>query len=79
LSNPDKHKTLTLANPVGSVRIDVGSNAETIRIGADLPVNVKGQITREILFADRRPVVETLHKVKRQVADLLEVLRPDFK
>lgn len=93
-SNPDKHKTLTIvrATEILSVKpttkgpIILNPSIEGKTILFDIRINPRGNavdmnadISFQIAFDDRRPIIETLQILHSQVTQVLDQFEPDFK
>jgi hypothetical protein len=91
LSNPDKHRTLVPTQADHELTIHVVDRSH-IKDFSDMPgairsavtsdgteVYVKAVLTSAIQFTDGTPVIETLEKIKTEVARTLEAFKPEFK
>jgi hypothetical protein len=80
LSNPDKHQRLTVARQGVQVIISRGGSLEVEADGSTInePVEVEYQSAATILFQDRSLVIETLDKLKSEVAKVIDTFDPDF-
>jgi hypothetical protein len=91
LSNPDKHRTLVPTQAEHELTIHV-VDRDHIADFSDLPgavrsaitsdgteVYVKAVLTSTIQFTDGTPVIETLEKIKTEVAATLEAFKPEFE
>jgi hypothetical protein len=90
LSNPDKHRRLVFQ--AGNITVKMLGNANRLRF-LDIPgkilraklaatgeeVDVKISVEFDVLFADWRPVIETLYGLKTQVASTLNAFKPEFE
>jgi len=87
LSNPDKHRELTLVQLHGEVifQLRFGPKAATDMKEAFLSDQLRGNMKvnpREpytVKFSDGTPVVQTLDELKTQISDLLVQFEPQFK
>ena len=79
LSNPDKHRTLTIVNPSWRVKLsDVDDVCDTDSTSTQESVQMQSHITSHIAFDDGRRVVETLHELERDVRGVLKCYQPEF-
>ena len=75
LSNPDKHRYLTIiCNPV----VISPSPGSTEAIIAGKPVNVKNDVSLRITLRDGTPIIDTLQQLKLKVAQTLDTFKPEF-
>lgn len=93
ISNPDKHKRLIITNTNTGLnarttndRADIGIpdgvkglfvNAKNVN--SEGPAYIQFHLTFFIAFDDGLPVLETLEEIQRQVAEVLNNFRPEFK
>ena len=76
ISNPDKHRRLTLVDSP----IVVGSEVDsTEALLANQSVNVKDIFSFEVIFQDGTPVIETLEQFVFDVIETLDSFKPEFK
>jgi hypothetical protein len=80
LSNPDKHRHLTLTiRPKQMVLIIGRTVTQTGPDTFETNVDVKDRWAEtRVLFPGGSPIVETLQTLKSQVADTLDAFKPDF-
>jgi hypothetical protein len=76
ISNPDKHRRITVVDSP----IVVGSEVDsTEALLANQSVNVKDIFSFEIIFQDGTPVIETLEQFVFKVIETLDSFKPEFK
>jgi hypothetical protein len=76
VSNPDKHKTLTIVNPYSIATYH--PRYQTTPSPPYYPMEMDVDITSDITFEDGLPVIETLQELKLQVANVLVVFNSEF-
>ena len=76
ISNPDKHRQLTIIDCPVRVASQISSTEAII---AEQSVNVNDIAAIEIIFRDGMPVVETLEQLKLKVAKTLSDFNSEFK
>jgi len=76
ISNPDKHRRLTVVDSP----IVVGSEVDSAEaLLANQSVNVKDIFSFEVIFRDGMPVIETLEQLILKVVETLDSFKPEFK
>jgi hypothetical protein len=76
ISNPDKHRRLTVVDSP----IVVGSEVDsTEALLADQSVKVRDVFSFEVIFPDGTPVLETLERFIFKVMETLDSFKPEFK
>lgn len=93
ISNPDKHRTLTIIRPMstlsvktvgkGLVVINPAKEGKTtlLRVRShpkDGSMDVNANVSFDIAFADKTPVVETLQNLLSQVTQVLDQFKTEF-
>lgn len=73
ISNPDKHRHLSIPKHDGTVEYTTTSDPEEVT-----SVYVNLYIDQFIAFDDGLPVIDTLEKIKLQVANVLADFKPKF-
>lgn len=76
ISNPDKHRELTIINRGVALSILPGSTEAII---AGQAVNVKDGVSINIAFSDGTPVIETLEQLHSEITKVLNLFKPEFK
>lgn len=76
LSNPDKHRHLTVIRHPVNISLTEGSTEAII---AGQTVDVKKDISINIAFSNGMPVVETLKRLKLEITKTLDAFTPEFK
>jgi hypothetical protein len=93
ISNPDKHKHLIITDTNTELDARTSNDRADIAIPDDIkglfvnaknvnsegPAYIQFHLTFFIAFDDGLPVLETLEEIKRQVAQVLNNFRPEFK
>ena len=77
ISNPDKHRELTIIRRGVGLNIVPGGRAEVIIAGK--PVEVKDTISIDIAFSDGTPIIETLEQLHSEITKVLDLFKPEFK
>ena len=76
ISNPDKHRRLTVVDSP----VVVGSEVDaTEALSADRSLNVTDICSFEVIFQDGTPVIETLEQFLFRVVETLDGFKPEFK
>ena len=79
ISNPDKHRTLTLVDPVKTATFPpmqiYAAGALTTNASVDMDV----EVAFEVKFGEGTPVVETLEVLQSEVASVLDSFKSEFK
>jgi hypothetical protein len=80
LSNPDKHRHLTVASQGTKVTVSGSGSLKVYanRVTITEPVEVEYQSAATILFQDGSLVIETLNELQSQVAQVIDTFEPDF-
>ena len=88
ISNPDKHRTLTVVEAEHGVDIEVREqlsdlqglpgSIRTVLLGNGITVHVRLHLTTKLQFGDGSPVVGPLEEIKVNVIELLEKYKPEF-
>lgn len=76
ISNPDKHRRLTVMDSPIVVGSEVSGTEALI---SDQSVNVKDIFSFEVIFQDGTPVVETLEQFVFKVIETLDSFKPEFE
>jgi hypothetical protein len=90
ISNPDKHRHLTVIGGIGQARsfVEVGISGQFDNLpgkilrgrGADYTdTHIDFQYTIEITFPDGSPLLKTLYNLKFSVTDAVKSFEPEFK
>jgi hypothetical protein len=94
VSNPDKHRTLTIVKarqtfrrePKGNGLVIINPSRKgrttlfSLRIGKHgNPLDVNTNVSSEISFSDGFPVIKTLQVIQSQVARVLNEFKPEFE
>ena len=81
VSNPDKHRHLTVGRHGPSVRVTTNWSTKDQTIGPtiDKPMQLKSEVAYVISFDDSTLVMATLKMLQREVCDVIEAFDPDFK
>ncbi len=92
LSNPDKHRTLTIiwsrstvtATPYNPVGVISGEESKTVIFQAALnrsgnSMNVNTDVAFDIALNDGTPIIKTLQILQSQVTQVLDQFKPEFK
>jgi len=76
ISNPDKHRELTIIQRGVGLNIVPGGSTEVIIAGK--PVEVKDSVSIDIAFSDGTPIIETLEQLKLEIAKTLDTFKSEF-
>ena len=76
ISNPDKHRELTLIHRGVRYNIPDGST-EAIIDGS--PVNMNDGISINVAFKDGLPIIETLEQLHSEITKVLDLFKSEFK
>lgn len=94
ISNPDKHRTLTVVGGTqttvrrsagtGPTILDPSRQGQTVLLHVSTrrdrrPMNMDTEIAFDIAFDDGTHVIETLQELQTQVADVIDVFEPEFE
>jgi hypothetical protein len=94
ISNPDKHRTLTIIRPMSTLSVKTTSKGFTVINPAeegktilfevrshpkDDSMDVNADVAFDIAFDDRTLVIETLQILHSQVTKILDQFKPEFK
>jgi hypothetical protein len=81
ISNPDKHRQLTVGWHGPGVRIEANwsTRSQTIGQTIDQSMDIQGSFTYVIHFDDRSTVIETLKLLQQQVSDVINAFKHEFK
>jgi hypothetical protein len=76
ISNPDKHRRLTLLDHSISVIVQVTSTETSV---VKNPMNVNHTKAVDIVFKDGTPVIETLEQLMLKVRQTIDSFKPEFE
>jgi len=80
ISNPDKHREITVIGDRADTLISGGAGEVFKGAGVDRSdVQMERKTTVTIAFRDGRPVIETLEILKQQVSLVIDSFSPEFK
>jgi hypothetical protein len=80
ISNPDKHRKLTRTRSGRRTHITNGRGEVFKGVGPHrTDVRMERRVSVRVFFGDKRPVLETLEILKREIALVIDSFSPEFK